>query len=91
MITYCWASGLIEFGRRVPEGAIEVAHGPKVQLQKAIDVVARHGKGASAGALLVPGVPEAETEEEKGDALAAWLRWCATGSRGVQFNTVREP
>jgi hypothetical protein len=80
MYAYCWASGLIQFGRKVPEGAIAIASGPAEPLRDAITTYARHGKGASTGCLLVPGVPEAPESPEdklKGDALAAWLDWCA--------------
>lgn len=92
MIAYCWASGLIQFGRKVPDGAIEVARGTSHKLRSTVDVLARHGKGKSKGCLLVPGVPEAETQEAKGDALAAWLRWCAQRNyAGIVFNVRKEP
>ena len=57
-------------------GAIEIARGPKFALKGALQVVARHGKGASSGKLLVPGVPEADGQKAAGDALAEWLTWC---------------
>ena len=81
-VAWYWASGLIEIGDELPAnqpgggGAIEIARGPKYALRPQIDVVARHGKGESAGQLLVPGVPEAEGQRAKGDALAAFLKWC---------------
>lgn len=81
---WCWSSGLIEFGDAVPaprpdgSGAIEIARGPKFALKAQICVVARHGKGESAGCWLVPGVPEAEGQKAKGDALAAFLKWCSS-------------
>jgi hypothetical protein len=59
MKCYCWASGLIEFGRSTPEGAILIHSGPVKRLRKVVEVLARHGYGASQGKLLVPGVPEA--------------------------------
>lgn len=82
-VAWCWASGLIEIGDQMPKdsatgGAIEIARGPKFALKGQIAVVARHGKGASAGCFLVPGVPEAEGQEAKGDALSAFLAWCGT-------------
>ena len=88
MIAYCWATGLIQFGRTMPEGAIEVARGGAKKLREVVSVVARHGYAK--GQLLVPGVPEADTQQEKGDALAAWLKWCAQSSRGVRFNVLTE-
>jgi hypothetical protein len=77
MYAYCWASGLIQFGRTVPPGSLKIAHGPVKPLQETIGVLARHGKGDSAGKLLVPGVPDAPDDRAKADALAAWLAWCA--------------
>lgn len=79
---WCWASGLIEYGDMPPaentdgSGAILIAHGPKFALKGFLEVTARHGKGSSAGKLLVPGVPESESQEAAGDALEAWLKWC---------------
>lgn len=87
-VAWCWASGLIEIGDKLPPdgpnggGAIQIAAGPAAALKLRLEVLARHGKGASDGQLLVPGVPEADTQQEKGDALAAWLKWCrASGAR----------
>ena len=79
-VAWCWATGLIEIGDSIPAdsadggGAIEIARGPKYALKGRLEVVARHGY--TKGQLLVPGVPEADSEEAKGDALAAWLAWC---------------
>lgn len=89
---WCWASGLIEIGDMPPEGAIVVATGPKYALKGQMEVLARHGQGASAGKLLVPGVPEADGQQAKGDALAAWLAWCSTRKArdGVEFNRERQ-
>ena len=82
-VAWCWASGLIEIGDKAPEdtadgaGAIVIATGPRSELLKAIKAVARHGEGANAGKLLVPGVPEAENPRAGLDALIVWLAWCA--------------
>lgn len=81
-VAWCWASGLIEVGDQPPAdspqggGAIVIARGPKYALKLQIAAVARHGQGESAGHLLVPGVPEAQGQKAKGDALAAFLAWC---------------
>lgn len=93
-VAWCWASGLIEIGDALPAdgpnggGAIEIATGPKYALKAQLAVLARHGQGASAGKLLVPGVPEADDERAKCGALAEWLKWCgARKSRdGVTFS-----
>lgn len=93
-VAWCWASGLIEIGDEMPAdgpsggGAILIASGPKADLRRILDVVARHGKDMSHGQLLVPGVPEVEDQQAKGDALAAWLEWCSQRSgdtNGVVF------
>lgn len=81
-VAWCWASGLVEIGDKLPAdspdggGAIQIATGPAAALKTRLELLARHGQGASDGQLLVPGVPEAETMQEKGDALSAWLKWC---------------
>lgn len=93
-VAWCWASGLIEIAADLPgegpngSGAIEIARGPKAFLKGALAVLARHGRGASDGLLLVPGVPEAESQKAKADALGEWLRWCSRGKRsdGVTFS-----
>lgn len=95
-VAWCWATGLIEIGDALPAddpdggGAIEIACGPKYALKGAIGVVARHGRGAGAGQLLVPGVPEAEPGSEI-DALLDWLDWCGKRKSrdGVTFSSRR--
>lgn len=91
-VAWCWASGMIEIGEAVPDGAIKIAEGPMVELKVAVGVAARHGQGRSAGKLLVPGIPEADPNDEaaRGNALATWLDWCAKGNgkkhrKGVVF------
>jgi hypothetical protein len=34
---YCWASGLIELGKAVPKGAIEIVRGNENQVKRLID------------------------------------------------------
>ncbi len=82
---WCWASGLIEIGDELPAGSpdgsgvIQIASGPEYALNAFLDVLAQHGKGASKGKWLVPGVPEAPDGDAALEALEAWLKWC--GSR----------
>lgn len=94
-IAWCFASGLIEFGEPgdCPEGAIVVATGPKTEVVFRVGVLARHGY--EHGVLLVPGVPEADGQQAKGDALEQWLSWCARSngkksSKGVTFLAMTE-
>ncbi|HEL3749973.1 hypothetical protein JY409_03290 [Stenotrophomonas maltophilia] len=88
MIAYCWANGQIGFGNSVPDGAIFIAEGSDAQLRKVISVVARHGKGLMQGMLIVPGVPEAETQQAKGDALGLWLAWCSQHPRRLRWGAM---
>lgn len=98
---WCWRSGLIEFGPQMPPddedggGAIRIARGPRSSLEGVLEVVAREGRGASQGKLLVPGVPEAPDQKAAADALASWLKWCAKsnghrGRNGVIFTEPKE-
>lgn len=97
-VTYAWCyqGGVIEIGETVPEddqeggGAIVFAKGPKSFMHSRLSTVARHGYGAGAGKLLVPGVPESDDPKERLDALIDWVEWCAKdngrkGSNGVVF------
>lgn len=40
---FCWATGLIEFGAELPEGAIEIARGEENAVRETIGVLARQG------------------------------------------------
>ena len=70
---YCFASGHIQFGKKVPHGAIIIAFGPKKEVIQAVAGSARTGypsePGAKDSVLLVPGIPEADNEEAKRGAL----------------------
>lgn len=93
-MAYCWASGLIELGDQIPEGALPIAAGPASSLKSWVSVVARHGYGASAGQLLVPGVPEAERKDAL-KALQEWISWCRRTYRprsfpGIDFDFHKE-
>lgn len=83
---YCYASGQIEFGRKMPDGALPVARGPAKILRDFIDSRARHGystklvdgrptKIPGTETLLVPGIPEAPDQVAAGDALFAFRKW----------------
>lgn len=96
---YCYASGLIAFGRKLPDGALPIARGPAKALREFIEVKARHGyqtrrvkgrlqKVPGTECLLVPGVPEAANEFAKLDSLRAWKGWIAGHARdGVTVAT----
>lgn len=73
MRAYCWASGQIEFGARIPEGALPIARGRARKVRAFIEGVARHAYDGET--LLVPGIPEAPDQSVALDALHAWLDW----------------
>jgi hypothetical protein len=90
---YAWRSGRIDIASPNAKasdigGAIAVAAGPLRALQRSLSIVARHGQGASAGIFLVPGVPEANGEDEKAAALRDWINWCAKRNGQLQSHGV---
>lgn len=75
MIAYAWATGRIEFGRTLPDGAIAIGEGPAKMLRERVNVLARHGY--ENGVLIVPGVPEAANSNAAVDALIKFSKWLA--------------
>ncbi|MGA7438608.1 MAG: host nuclease inhibitor protein [Luteibacter sp.] len=73
MIAYCYATGVICFGTKVPKGALAIASGPELPLRDHIAATARLAYDNKT--LLVPGVPEAEAQDAKLDALIAHMHW----------------
>lgn len=73
MIAYCYANGRIGFGRKTPEGALPIAKAPAKKLRKAVMVIARMSypskRGGNDEVPLVPGIPEANNQNEGLDAL----------------------
>lgn len=72
-IAWCWSTGLIEIGEQLPAGAVQIARGAHRALAEVLGVVARHGKGKSAGLLLAPGVPEARNQQDGMTNLMLWV------------------
>ncbi|EBD5953444.1 host nuclease inhibitor protein [Salmonella enterica] len=68
---YCWASGLIEFGNTLPEGVLPIVTGNEKQVRDVVEVLARH---AYNGDLLLPGIPEAVSQDEAREALVRFSR-----------------
>ena len=75
MKAWCYRSGEIVFGHSLPKGCILIAQGPAKPLREMICAVARHAYDGKT--LLVPGIPEADTEKEAADALERFLDWIA--------------
>lgn len=67
---YCWRGGIIEFGPRIPDGALPIDRGTERSVRRRVEPLAR--RAYKAGVLLVPGIPEAESDV---DALAAYQRF----------------
>jgi hypothetical protein len=76
-VAYAWASGLIEFGRKCPDGALPIMRGKRSEIEPIVSAKARHSY--ERGVLLVPGVPEADTPEEAVDAFTRFC-WRCEGS-----------
>lgn len=73
---YCFADGVILFGDCEPEGSLAFAvyRGSNAALFiDEVQTMARHGHADDL--YLVPGVPEAETDQHAVDALIMWREW----------------
>lgn len=73
MIYFAFAdrAGVLGFGHRVPRGVLVVADDPDLdRLYDVVEVVSRHAYDGET--LLVPGIPEAETDDQALDALIAF-------------------
>lgn len=85
---YCYHSGLIEFGRALPKGTFVIARGPEAQLRAFIGANARRARlyrTRKTPSLVVPGMPEAESQLALDAALAAWSKWIAANApKGVR-------
>ncbi|MBB4018207.1 hypothetical protein GGR16_003241 [Chelatococcus caeni] len=64
---YAWRTGVIEFGPRIPEGALPVDRGGEQSVRRRVSIAARHAYDGKT--LLVPGIPEATTDVQ---AYEAW-------------------
>lgn len=67
MIAAAHASGVIEFVKKLPRGTLPIAAGRAAPLRKAVTSLAR--RGYVRGVLLVPGLPEARSWQERCEAL----------------------
>jgi hypothetical protein len=81
IVAYCYADGTLKFNGKVPEGAIQVSIAPERQPDKKMrendqavktwreKIIARCRLAYDNKTLLVPGIPEADTMDQKLDAL----------------------
>ena len=75
-VAYCFRSGVIELAPTmadVPEGAVPIAQGEDKTLRRRVTDKARHAYDGET--LLVPGIPEAESEKDAYAALRNWRKW----------------
>lgn len=74
---YCFQGGVVEFGARVPRGATMIAFDTNdTRLRDKMTGACRHAKPrVDPPVLLIPGVPGADDERAKGDALFAFKKW----------------
>ena len=69
---YSWRSGVIEFGGSLPEGALPICPNT-VELRHKVHARARLAHDGNS--YLVPGVPEADTDDEARRAVEAFCAW----------------
>lgn len=67
LTAFCWRSGLIQMAEQAPEGALVLASGPATLLAQTIDSIGR--LSADNQSHLVPGVPEAVSDDAALDAV----------------------
>lgn len=83
MNAYCFATGQIEFGHFIPEGALPIAKGPARELQDFISGVAERSR-YQRDMLLVPGFRcdsyGQPLQHENMDKLTDWLDWIKAGA-----------
>lgn len=70
---YAWASGLIQFGKSVPEGALPIISGQEDDVKNILIAISRHSR--TNDDLLVPGVPEAANQHLALDAFMKFSDW----------------
>lgn len=74
-IAYCWRSGLLGFADgTLPDGALPLDRGTGDEWRGGVEVMCRLMKDGS-GRYLVPGVPEAENDEEALQAVFKFREW----------------
>lgn len=83
VIAYCWANGIIELGRHLPEGAIEIARGGQEALHRAMSATAAVLED---GSFCLPSPYEAIEPARMLAALEDYIAWLSTLDLGVQVN-----
>lgn len=73
LTAFCFRDGRIEFGTSVPEGAMAIMTGPASEVENEITPKARLAWDDRT--LLVPGIPEARTDQDAKAALDRFVEW----------------
>ncbi len=73
LFAYSWRTGRVDFGPTVPEGALEIARDYESRLRKNVTPACRLAYDNET--LLVPGVPEADSDDEALDAILKFRDW----------------
>lgn len=60
-VILCWRCGTLDIKSRPVDGALVIARGPRKRLEQALSACARHSYDGKT--MLVPGVPEVETDD----------------------------
>ena len=82
---YCASDGVIFYGTATPEGSIEIVRGPEQLVRDRVDVAARHGR-PDRSVQLVPGVPEAKSQDDGLLALSEWINWFSRHDSDLDWN-----
>lgn len=78
-VAVAWATGLVQIVPRKPPGACVICRGEPEAVRSLMNATVRHGQGKADGMMLVPGVPEAETQAKGMDALIEFVDWLKSG------------
>lgn len=78
MYAYCYRTGLVCFGEKIPNGAIEIAQGKGKKFINSIKVKCRLAYNNKDW--IVPGIPEATTSDEAVMALCKFIKLIENGS-----------
>lgn len=73
---YCYRSGQIKIGRKVPDGAIAIISGPERRIRSLMWATSRLAYDNKT--MLVPGIPEAKNDRAAETALRRFIKWITT-------------
>ena len=80
MIAYCWSDGVVEIGRQVPEGAVEMARGNVARLRELIVRPTYWALRNDKPVRVVPGMAPGLDPTVRASALSVYLAKVAAGN-----------